>query len=306
MFLCAWLLVVVPAWGLILHPAGEPGADWSGRPASSVLGKWGSNASCVVIGRNLVLTTTHQGGGVGTTVKIEGVGYTVVEQWCEPNGEDIRVAKLGHANLPGSVPLFTNYNEVGKTVVIGGWGVGRGEELLDDSNNLIGYTWGNSGSMFERWCTNKVNIASNGCLVADFDILGTYSATEYEGMLADHDSGGGWFVNIGGIWRVMGLNQGVDRLDESRFGENNYAIRVSSYAAWINEVIEANSGCAYRAGDLNEDCVVDIFDLLKLTEGWLRSDCGPSNNYCEGADFEPGDGVVDLGDYVSLIRAVTN
>ncbi|HBG26442.1 MAG: hypothetical protein A2Y10_09990 [Planctomycetes bacterium GWF2_41_51] len=48
--------------------------------------------------------------------------------------------------------------------------------------------------------------------------------------------------------------------------------------------------------DLNGDCRVDYEDLSVISEYWLRSDCDTINN-CNGADFEPTDGMVDFSDF---------
>ena len=47
--------------------------------------------------------------------------------------------------------------------------------------------------------------------------------------------------------------------------------------------------------DINPDCYVDYDDLEIITDYWLNSDCSLYDD-CEGADFEPTDGSVDLFD----------
>jgi glucuronoarabinoxylan endo-1,4-beta-xylanase len=48
--------------------------------------------------------------------------------------------------------------------------------------------------------------------------------------------------------------------------------------------------------DIHPDCYVDYLDLAIITDNWLRTDCTEPDN-CEGADFEPTDGVIDLLDF---------
>lgn len=48
-------------------------------------------------------------------------------------------------------------------------------------------------------------------------------------------------------------------------------------------------------GDLNHDWVVNLIDLGRLSEVWKRTDCGPANENCGGADLDR-DGDVDLKD----------
>ncbi len=48
--------------------------------------------------------------------------------------------------------------------------------------------------------------------------------------------------------------------------------------------------------DLDGDCDVDYHDFETIAYYWLDTDCA-SNNDCDGADFEPTDGIVDFLDY---------
>jgi glucuronoarabinoxylan endo-1,4-beta-xylanase len=48
--------------------------------------------------------------------------------------------------------------------------------------------------------------------------------------------------------------------------------------------------------DIYPDCYVNYEDLKIITEYWLNSECDMYGD-CEGADFEPTDGVVDLFDF---------
>ena len=54
-----------------------------------------------------------------------------------------------------------------------------------------------------------------------------------------------------------------------------------------------------RAGsieaDFNNDLIVDWADYATLAYYWLDTNCADYNN-CDGADFEPNDGIVDIND----------
>lgn len=52
-------------------------------------------------------------------------------------------------------------------------------------------------------------------------------------------------------------------------------------------------------GDFTDDGKVDNADLAILAYYWADDTCADSNN-CEGADFEPNDGVVDINDLLSF------
>lgn len=312
---------VVPASGLILHPDGEPNlVTWTDRPPEDVVGRWGYNSSCVVIWPNYVITTRHQGGNLNTPVKIGGVTYAISEIW-DHNTADLRIAKLSDANLTNFVGIYENTNEIGKNIVLGGYGVGRGE-LLQKQGITYGYRWDNAGNTTLRMGTNRIQITeSNSVLegftsdiiIADFDGLNEGWATIYEGALTGYDSGGGWFIKAGGKWKAAGLSRAVSiHFEEGHDGDPNYAIydetwfrdradpnlrlpeyldavRISSYTQWIK-----NTAVLKVRGDLDGDGYVDFADFATFAQVWLNKDC-QEPDWCRGADFEP-DGDVDWAD----------
>ncbi len=62
---------------IVRHPFSDSKIAFMDHPSDKVVGKWGYNSSCVAIGPDLVITTKHQKGGVGTKVSIDGRQYTV-------------------------------------------------------------------------------------------------------------------------------------------------------------------------------------------------------------------------------------
>lgn len=323
------------AWGVVLHPgAGDPNlVDWVDRPANDVVGRWGENASCVAIAPNYVLTTRHQGGGVGTAVEIGGVTYTVESVWNHPNRAhptqpeysvvDLRVAKLHSANLSEYVDLYTDTDEPNHSgyMAVGGFGLGRRKDgELTSGGKVYGYSWQNRSvykNFTQRWGTNIVTAAQNnmtssngsGTIKYNLDIV--FSAfddpgdTVYEASVAEFDSGGGWFIDDGGEWKLAGITRGVEHasIAQAWFRESAdpneldpdtiYAMRVSSYAGWIVSKLDV---CAtVEEADFDGDCVVGMSDLREFGANWLRDDCSAGNNFCEGSDMRT-DGVVDLMD----------
>ena len=291
-----------PALGIVLHPDGEPNlANWTDRPDPNVIGRWGSNASCVAVSSNCVITTRHQGGGVDTYVDIGGNTYIVTEIWnCDT--VDLRIAKLYGANLTSFVGIYEYTNETNKEIVMGGYGKGRG--ILLDS---YGYTWSGSSNQTQRWGQNKVNGTGNvedivgrisDVIIADFDGYGVQGAQPYEAAMAEWDSGGGWFIYDGNKWKVAGLSRGVtDHDGESWFNppDSLDAVRVSSYAWWISQTIPERV-----PGDLTGDDWVDFADFAVLTQYWLNTGC-EYPDWCAGADFEH-DGDVDWADLAFLMN----
>ena len=309
-----------PIFGLIWHPDGEPNlTTWTDRPPENVVGRWGGNASCVAIGPNYVITTRHQGGNLTTPVRISGVQYTISQIW-DCNTADLRIEKLHDANLANFVSIYESTDEVGKNIVLGGYGVGRGE-LLQKDGITYGYKWGSTGNTTLRMGTNKIqetepnsalgNFTSD-IIIADFDGLNEGQATIYESTLASYDSGGGWFIKVGDKWKVAGLSRAVGiHFEEGHEGDPNYvlyeawfrsrsdpnirqpdyldAVRISSYGQWIKDTLPA-----IVIGDLNGDGSVNFADFAIFAQVWLSTNCqGP--DWCRGADFEP-DGDVDWTD----------
>ena len=305
-----------PASSVVLHPDGEPNlATWTDRPDLDVVGRWGTNASCVAVSSNCVITVRHAGGGVGTLVRIGGRTYTVDQTWnYSPDPVDLRVARLYGANLTSFVSPYENIDEVGKQIVIGGYGDGRGA-ILETASTTYGYEWDNSANTTRRFGTNRINGTVNDStlsnytsdvITADFDGLTDDQSTIYEGISADHDSGGGWFIKVGDTWKVAGLVRAVEYHDSGQSWFRNStqpsilhpdyldAVRVSSYASWILATIPPR-----LQGDLTGDDWVDLADFAVFAQYWENSGCH-SPDWCAGADSEP-DGDVDWDDLSALL-----
>jgi hypothetical protein len=227
--------------------------------------------------------------------------------------------------LTSFVGPYADTNEIGKGIVIGGYGDGRGA-ILKTSGITYGYEWDNSANTTLRLGTNKVEGAEanstigslvSDIIIADFDGLNEDQATIYEGIPADHDSGGGWFIKDGDTWKVAGLSRAVStHYEEGHSGDPNYfvyeswfrdrddpnvlapdyldAVRLSSYAQWLYDTLPD-----VLPGDLNGDDYVDLSDFAVFAQFWLNYDCH-APDWCLGADCEP-DGDVDWADLAALV-----
>lgn len=316
-------------YGIILHPDGEPNLEsWTDRPDCNVVGRWSSNATCVVVAPNWLVTTRHQN-TFPSTVTIGGTSYTCHyrDEWKGgPSGDaDIQLVRLTTADganpeLEHYASPYTGTGEVGEEIVIGGYGDGRGD-VLWNYGTVYGYDWDHSANTTLRLGTNRIEGTEDGSalgshtsdiVIADFDGLNEGQSTSYEGTLGGHDSGGGWLINDGGQWKLAGLSRAVGiHYEEGHYGDPDYilyeawfrsrsnpltlapdyldAVRVSSYAEWILETISVE-------GDLTGDDWVDFHDIAVLGAYWWSTDCGEHNDWCEGADFEPKDGSVNYRD----------
>jgi hypothetical protein len=187
------LYLNVQTSAIILHSETTPPPDWSDHPAQTCIGRWGTNASCVVIGPNVIITTCHQNGynaGATAPVVINGKNYTVKDVYVPPVGSDIRICSLNNANFTNYAGVYTADDELNKQIVIGGYGKGRGDDLYS-KNKIYGYSWAPEGNTNLRWAQNHIHMIMDSFLVFDFDGPGHSTAAPYEGTAAEYDSGGG-------------------------------------------------------------------------------------------------------------------
>lgn len=273
-----WALVLLCGLGTaapagVLHPSGDPFAG--DKPVDAVVGRWGSNASCVAIGEQYIITTRHQGGGVGNVSVVFGAGTYDVAEIFAHSAADLRVVRLeptgGAPAVLGSwVDVYAGTDEVGKTAVIGGYGKRRGSTLLDGNGDPYAYDWTGAANDILTWGRQNIDgteIASGmDVLSADFDAAdapedpgNARQWVEHELGLASWDSGGGVFLKDGvGGWDVAGLGRTVERIGESRFRspitgdldpDSMDAVRLSSYAPWIGEVLARSEWTLDGDGD---------------------------------------------------------
>jgi hypothetical protein len=301
-----------PGWAIVLHDDNQvPPAQ---RPANQVIGKWQYNASCVVIGPSLVLTTTHQGASQPSSVTIEGVTYDALSPpgfSGGPSGtSDIRIAELSingeSADLGYWVELCLSGSDVtDEVLVFGGYGMGRGATLTTAGGTPYGYQWDQQPNTTLRWGQNRVDQQVLTYMTAGFDGVGSGYEVAYEAAVAEYDSGGGWFIKEDGRWYVAGLTIGTTHadLDQSWFASNVTgahapdrldAIRVESYEPWITEkmaLVMPTPGDADRDGD------VDYDDLVLFAAGYGAM----ANAGWSFGNFD-GDGDVDLVDLIAMSR----
>jgi PEP-CTERM motif len=165
-------------------------------------------------------TFVHAGlfnGGADVTYTIDTAANGGAGYW-DIAGTDLRIVKINEL-FPYYAPLYTGSTEQGLTMVTTGRGGPRGADVMV-SGSVHGWTHTLSDGT-ARWGSNIISDVTTfpgvgELLVADFNASGPGYTSE-EATLSVGDSGGGVFVNDGGIWKLAGINYSVDGL----FDTNN-------------------------------------------------------------------------------------
>ena len=164
----------------------------------------------VPIGPYFFITAKHFGGTVGTVFDLHGDVYTTIAKHVSPT-TDLVIWEVNHAKpFPVYAPLSSGVADIGAVAAIFGRGTRRGAEVVVGGEPK-GSLWG-PGDDVKRWGRNVVTAVVSGgtgygpLLYCDFDKPGIAD----ECHLSVGDSGGGMFVLENGLWRLAGINLGVD------------------------------------------------------------------------------------------------
>lgn len=284
----ASLLAVRVAPAVILAGTGDPAANTT-APAGDVAesgwqyeGEFGESLGTVIAPR-FFITAKHVAGGSGV-FRYRGTDYQVVRRIDDPRS-DLTICEVA-GTFPAFAPLYPHDDEIGRRFVVVGRGSRRGAEIMVDGR-VRGWLWAVDDHV-QRWGENSATrLFSGGAgteyLFAPFDL----NDGPNEAHLSRGDSGGAIFLNDGGVWKLAGINYGVDgpfytaptsasRVDGALFDANRlyrsndgvsfslieaaapvptgfYATRISSKRAWIHSVVDP-------AGDFDRDGVMNLLE----------------------------------------------
>jgi hypothetical protein len=203
-------LVARKSGAVILYATGDPAVNTT-APGGELTdsgwqyqGDWGGFLG-TPIAPQFFITAKHVGNN--GTFNYAGVTYRVVRGYEDP-GSDLVIWQIDGA-FPSFAPLYTGRDELGQRMVLFGRGTRRGAEVTVDGERK-GWKWGD-GDGVRRWGENVVAQlypygAGNFLLRATFDANGL----THECHLSGGDSGGAAFINDAAVWKLAGINFGVD------------------------------------------------------------------------------------------------
>jgi hypothetical protein len=146
---------------------------------------------------------------------IDGNIYTIVTNFADPYS-DLNIWQVAET-FPSSViaPLYSKGNETGLRLIAIGRGTRRGDAIFLGAD-LRGWAWGLDDGV-QRWGENvvadivKLTTGLNDALYATFDKVGPgLPGLPDECHLSGGDSGGAVFIQDNGVWKLAGINYGVD------------------------------------------------------------------------------------------------
>ena len=174
-------------------------------------GLWGGFLG-TPIAPNYFIAAQHVGGSVGDPFIFRGVAYLTVAVTNQA-GSDVTLWRIS-GTFPDYAPIYTNRDEIGKSIVVYGRGTQRGEVLT--ITNALGTVKTNGWLLgvadgVQRWGTNLVagvvtDDTVGEVLQATFDAQGGAD----ECQLSVGDSSGGLFILESSTWKLAGINYAVD------------------------------------------------------------------------------------------------
>ena len=230
-------LLAAPALAVVRHPdAYESSTGDPTGPQPTWFARWDDDASAVAVGPNHILTTRHQGGGVGSTVVFPTINVppggntgTYVATAETILGPDLRLVTIS-----GTLSSYASVYDgpvLGSSIVLGGFGAQRVSDRVEGNNVLTGYITNYNALTTVTQNNNPLLLGANRVeseiidegtpyLVADFDapdqapysgvFLPPTNKVNHEASIGVADSGGGWFFNDNGTWKLVGVNAFAD------------------------------------------------------------------------------------------------
>lgn len=238
------MLMAESAAALIFRDGFSPTANTEAGPTGPLAGSgWEHQVYYLdyhgtIISPKHVITARHLGGAGEVLTRPVIFGATEEESYAI-KGERILIGETDLAifevweTFPSYAELYQGEDEVGREVIIHGTGVDRGAEIIGQ-----GWKWGDRETRRSRWGRNEIKGSlwegeegeegGRDYLYFSFDDL----TGQNEVALTRGDSGGGWFIQEGGVWKLAGVSSTVDsHYSQDPAPANANAFRGSFYEA---------------------------------------------------------------------------
>jgi hypothetical protein len=251
--LLAFAVSIHTARAVILFGSGDP--SYNTTPPTGALtnsgwqyeGQWGGFLG-TPIAPQYFIAAHHVGGSVGQTFTFHGYAYTTTAYWDDTNS-DLRVWKV-NGLFPTYAPLYTNSDEVGKTLVDIGRGTQRGEPVVVTEVQIV-YTTNVvdlktlginkkeakaefpdatfkgqtmtvvtgevvTNQVLKGWqdgtADHVMRWGQSQVYAARNCLVAAFTGTNgpNEAYLSSGDSSGAGFIQDNGAWKLAGVNYGID------------------------------------------------------------------------------------------------
>jgi hypothetical protein len=154
------------------------------------------------------IVANHVGGTTNDVFLFNGLPYHPVAAF-KTFDSDLTIWQV-RETFPSYAPLYTSSDETNKHLVVFGRGTQRGAPVVVDGQTN-GWFWGISDGV-RRWGENDVaSITNLGVGVGDMlRVIFDGNGGSNKCHLSDGDSSGGVFIQQDGVWKLAGINHGVD------------------------------------------------------------------------------------------------
>jgi hypothetical protein len=170
-------------------------------------GTWG-NYLGTPIAPQFFIVANHVGGTTNDIFLFNGLAYHPVAAF-KTFDSDLTIWQV-RETFPSYAPLYTSSDETNKHLVVFGRGTQRGSPVVVDGQTN-GWFWGAPDGV-QRWGEHDVSSVTNlGVGVGDMlRMVFDGNGGSNECHLSDGDSSGGVFIQDNGVWKLAGINHGVD------------------------------------------------------------------------------------------------
>jgi hypothetical protein len=303
LLLGVWVFAAATACAVILFSTNDPSANTTaptGNLADSgwqYQGSWGAYLG-TPIAPQFFISASHIGNAGNSIFIYQNVNYPVVSSVKDPFS-DLQIWQVSATQtFPSFAPLYTKQDEVGKQLVVMGRGTQRGNGFTLNGT-LLGWIWGQSDSV-KRWGENIVTSivpypGLHELIYATFDQDGLPS----EAHLSSGDSGGAVFLQDNGVWKLAGINYGVDSgFDTDSGGMNPLPGDGQALFDTRGLYYEDTMDPPHYALISGSDPVPTGFYSTRISSSldWIYSVIDPTG------DFD-GDGIPNLLEYALILNA---